>query len=112
MGEFVRHAIAVLFLLNQRYLPYYKWQFRALRELPLLSEEAETLELLLTTDNGPAMAQAKADLMENLASAVITVLQDQGLSEAVCGDLEKHAYSVNDRIADPSLRNAHILLAV
>lgn len=112
VGEFVRHAIAVLFLLNQRYLPYYKWQFRALRELPLLSEEAETLELLLTTDNGPAMAQAKADLMENLASAVITVLQDQGLSEAVCGDLEKHAYSVNDHIADPSLRNAHILLAV
>ena len=111
-GEFVRHAIAVIFLLNERYLPYYKWQFRALRQLPLLAGEAETLELLLTTDNGGEMARAKQDLMENLASAIIAALQDQNLTEAVCGDLEKHAYSVNDHISDPALRNAHILLAL
>lgn len=112
VGEYVRHAIAVIFLLNQRYLPYYKWQFRALRELPLLAERGEDLELLLTTDNGPAMARAKGDLMEELAGAIITVLQDQSLTEAICGDLEKHAYSVNDGIQDPALRNAHILTAV
>ena len=111
-GEFVRHAIAVIFLLNERYLPYYKWQFRALRQLPLLAGEAETLELLLTTDNGREMARAKQDLMENLASAIIAALQDQNLTEAVCGDLEKHAYSVNDHISDPALRNANILLAL
>jgi len=112
IGEFVRHAIAVIFLLNERYLPYYKWQFRALRGLSLLGSEAETLELLLTTDNGKAMAQAKQDMIENLASAMITALQDQGLTEAVCGDLEKHAYSVNDRVENAELRNAHILVAV
>lgn len=112
VGEFVRHAIVVIFLLNERYLPYYKWQFRALRALRLLSGEAETFELLLTTDNSGEMVQAKADLMENTASAVIAALREQGLTEAVCGDLEKHAYSVNDRIADPDLRNAHILTAV
>ena len=112
MNEFVRHAIAVIFLLNRRYLPFYKWQFRALRELPLLGDEAETLELLLTTDNGATMARAKYDMIENLSSRIITVLQDQALTEAVCGDLEKHAYSVNDRIADPALRNAHVLTAV
>ena len=77
VGEFVRHAIAVIFLLNERYLPYYKWQFRALRALPLLGSEAETLELLLTTDNGKTMAQAKQDMIENLSSTVITALQDQ-----------------------------------
>ncbi len=112
VGEYVRHAVAVIFLLNERYLPYYKWQFRALRGLPLLGGEAETLELLLTTDNGREMARAKQELMENLASAIITALQDRELSEAVCGDLEKHAYSVNDHVADPELRNAHILTAV
>ena len=50
--------------------------------------------------------------MEDLAARIITVLQDQNLTEAVCGDLEKHAYSVNDRVRDPALRNAHILMAV
>lgn len=112
VGEFVRHAIAAIFLLNERYLPYYKWQFRALRALPLLGGEAESFELLLTTDNSGQMVQAKADLMEQTATAVIGVLQDQGLTEAVCGDLERHAYSVNDQITDPDLRNAHVLLAV
>ena len=111
VGEFVRHAIAVIFLLNQRYLPYYKWQFRALRQLPLLGQETETLELLLTTDNSREMARAKQDLMEKLCGGIITALQDQGLTEAVCGDLEKHAYSVNDKVSDPTLRNAHILTA-
>ena len=37
---------------------------------------------------------------------------DQGLTQANCGDLEKHAYSVNDGIADGDLRNAHILAGV
>ncbi|MBQ2599312.1 MAG: DUF4037 domain-containing protein [Bacteroidales bacterium] len=112
VGEFSRRTIAVIFLLNRRYLPFYKWQFRAMRDLPLLGAEGETLELLLTTDNGPEMAQAKIDLIENLSGAIITALQDQNLTDAVCGDLEKHAYSVNDRISDPALRNAHILSAV
>ena len=41
-----------------------------------------------------------------------SIVQAQALTKAVCGDLEKHAYSVNDRIADPALRNAHVLTAV
>ncbi len=109
--EFVRSAMAALFLLNRRYQPYYKWAFRALRCLPLLSESAETLEFLLTTDNTPAHAREKADRIEAAAAAVIDALTEQGLTKAVCGDLEKHAYSVNDRIGDAALRNEHILAA-
>ena len=30
----------------------------------------------------------------------------------ICGDLEKHAYSVNDGIRDNGIRNANILSAV
>ncbi len=109
--EFVRSAMAAIFLLNRRYQPYYKWAFRALRCLPLLSESAETLEFLLTTDNTPAHAREKADRIEAAAAAVIDALTEQGLTKAVCGDLEKHAYSVNDRIGDAALRNEHILAA-
>ena len=36
----------------------------------------------------------------------------QELMQANCGDLEKHAYSGNDRVADAALRNEHILAAV
>ena len=112
VNEFVSAALAVIFLLNERYLPFYKWRFRALRELPLLSESARVLEYLLCTPNDEDTAQEKLQLMEELASQVIFLLQDQQLTEAICGDLEKHAYSVNDHIADSELRNMHILAAV
>ncbi len=111
-NEFVNSALAVIFLLNRRYRPYYKWSFRALRALPLLSELAEPLERLLTTDNSAVRSMEKAGSIEDVAMAVIGALTDQELTQANCGDLEKHAYSVNDRVADPELRNAHILAAV
>lgn len=110
--EFCGSAMRVIFLLNRRYLPYYKWSFRAMRALPLLAPEADTLEFLISTDNRAENAEEKYYAIEELSTHVITVLQDQALTEAICGDLEKHAYSVNDHISDAALRNRHILAAV
>ena len=112
VNEFVKSTISAIFLLNRRYQPYYKWSFRSLRELPKLSILAELLEYLLITDNGGDMAEEKHNVIEGICSDVTDELMEQDLTEAVCGDLEKHAYSVNDRIADPELRNLHILSAV
>lgn len=110
--EFVKSTMSVVFLLNNAYQPYYKWSFRAMRALPRLSLEAELLEYLLTSDNEPETAKEKYDVIEGIASDVIDELMEQGLTQAICGDLEKHAYSVNDQIADAYIRNLHILAAV
>ena len=69
------------------------------------------MEYLLTTDNSDEMAREKQDVMEGMAADVIDELRRQGLTQAACGDLEKHAYSVQDGIADPEIRNLHILAA-
>jgi hypothetical protein len=110
--EFVKSTMSVVFLLNNAYQPYYKWSFRAMRALPRLSLEAELLEYLLTSDNEPETAKEKYDVIEGIASDVIDELMEQGLTEAICADLEKLAYSVNDQIADAYIRNLHILAAV
>ena len=110
--EFVKSAMAVIFLLNGTYQPYYKWSFRAMRELPLLSLSAPLLEYLMTTDNSEEMASEKYMVMEGIASDVIAVLMERDMTKAICGDLEKHAYSVNDQIQDAGLRNMHVLAAV
>ena len=110
--EFVKNAMAAAFLLNDAYQPYYKWSFRALRGLDKLPFMAELLEYLLTTDNEQDTRDEKLEVIEGIAADVIGELQAQGLTQAVCGDLEKHAYSVNDRIADAQIRNMHILAAV
>ena len=111
-GEFARSAMNVIFLLNRRYQPYYKWSFRALRALPELSLQAELLEYLLTTDNEDGMYEEKYSVIEGIAADIIDELIGQGITKADCGDLEKHAYSVNDGIEDGQLRNMHILAAV
>ncbi|MBR7188426.1 MAG: DUF4037 domain-containing protein [Clostridia bacterium] len=112
VAEFVRSAMQTVFLLNDTYQPYYKWSFRAMRSLPRLSLLAELLEYLLTTDNDEEIADAKREVIEGICGDVIDELQRQDLTRATCGDLEKHAYSVNDGIADAQLRNLHVLAAV
>jgi len=112
VGEFVRNTLSEVFLLNRTYMPYYKWSFRALNALPGGEDLGRSLEWLLTTDNGEALAEDKYFCMEGIASEIIGQLQEQGLTEATCGDLEKHAYSVNDGIRDSNIRNLHILYCV
>jgi hypothetical protein len=110
--EFVNSAMSAIFLLNKKYKPFYKWSFRALRALPKLSLEAEVMEYLLTTPNNEQTAEEKYYAIEGIAADIIDELASQELTKAICGDLEKHAYSVNDGIEDSEIRNMHILTAV
>lgn len=48
LGEFVRNGLSMIFLLNNRYMPFYKWAFKAARALPKLAQTAALLESLLT----------------------------------------------------------------
>ena len=109
--EFVNSALAAVFLLNRRYRPYYKWSFRALRALPALSALAAPLEVILS-GGSTSPAEGKKREIEQVASAVAAALRAQELTHVPGNDLERHAYAVNDRIADPAIRNLHILAAV
>ena len=106
---FAQSVTEIAFLLNNVYQPFYKWRFRALRALPKLPFVAELVEYLITTDNEGQMAQDKYEVIEDIAADIIAELHAQGLTEADCGDLEKHAYSVNDGIADAGVRNLHVM---
>ena len=111
--EYVNAAMKTTFLLQDRYMPYYKWSFRALRELVGTKNLSEKLSFLLFGDNrDDTVAEQKYDIIEEVASETIEQLQDRKLTEAICGDLEKHAYSVNDKIADVNIRNMNIMIAV
>ena len=111
--EFINATIKTIFLLNNRYMPYYKWAFRALREMEGTADLSKKLSLLLYGDNADNLvAENKYNTIEEIASMIIDKLQTQNLTKAICGDLEKHAYSVNDKINDSTVRNMHILTAI
>ncbi len=107
--EFVKHAISAIYLLNGRYEPFYKWAYRGLLQLPILGHIGDALQALTEMDNAPVTAGAKQEIIEDIAALLIVEFQDQGLSRAVCGDLEKHAYSILDGVRDGDLRNMHIM---
>ena len=111
--EFVNASLKTVFLLNNRYMPYYKWSFRALREFDTDNFYYDNLSLLLYGDNNDFdIADLKYEAVEKIAGRIIDVLQEQNLTKAICGDLEKHAYSVNDKISDGALRNLNIFAGV
>ena len=110
--EFVKSSMNVIFLLNRRYMTYYKWSFRALSELEKLSSLYSSLEFLISSGNTETEAFRKQELTAQICEAVVKELREGGLSEFNSNEMEAHAYSVNDRITDGELRNLHILYAI
>lgn len=107
--EFVTHAIKAVHLLNDRYCPFYKWAYRSLRDLPVLSELEAPLAFLTENGNDNVSASAKAEIIEDIAGMIIAELKRQDLTDATCNNLETHAYSVAYKIADGNLRNTSIM---
>lgn len=110
--EFVRSAIHAVFLINRVYTPYYKWSFRALSQLPALSELYADFEYLISSDNCEQTARLKKEKIERIAEKTVSYLKENKLSCYNGAELEGHAYSVNGRVADSNIRNLHILSAV
>ncbi len=110
--EFVKHAISTIYLLNGAYEPFYKWAYKGLNSLPILSNLGTQLETLTVLDNSQENARIKLNIIDEISMAFINELNSRSLTKAVCMDLEKHAYSILDGIKDPSLRNMHVMEGV
>ncbi|MBQ8345420.1 MAG: DUF4037 domain-containing protein, partial [Clostridia bacterium] len=103
VAEFVKSALHTAFLLNRRYLPYYKWSFRGLREMPRLAWLHAPLEELISTANGAQQVGRKQEWIEQICAACVQELREQGLSCRTEAETEAHAYAVNDQIRNGEL---------
>ena len=112
VNEFVLCVMHVIFLLNKRYMPYYKWSFCALRELEIGSDVHTALEWLMSSPNGETETKEKTKSIESLCATLGKELYRRGLLRCETADAELMAYEVNSRIRDVALRNAHILAAL
>ncbi len=110
--EFVKSAMSCVFLLNRVYMPYYKWSFRALRDLPRLSSLANPMEYLISSGNSENESEKKSEIIERICCEIIAEVKKQGLSGFSGDSAEGHAYAVNNSITDSEIRNLHILFAV
>ncbi len=105
-AEFIGHMQAIVFLLNKRYRPYYKWTHRAMKDLPVLGAElAKKTEALI----GPAEYHEKIDIIEDISDKIIKELRAEGLSSSRSDFLLQHGEEVQRRIEDPQLRDMHLM---
>lgn len=100
--EFARSAMHTAFLLEGQYMPYYKWQFTALRAFE--PELADRLETLIST------AGNKTAQIEAICAHFVAKLET--LTGSSTSELEQQAYYLNNTICDGQVRNLHILSGV
>jgi len=110
LSEFVSTACEMIFLLNKRHCPYYKWSFRALRGVDVLSELASPLEYLLTSDNDEKGVRVKKEMIEDIALAIAGELKRQGVADCDGSYLEPYGFAAQNKIKSAELRNMHILI--
>ena len=107
LSRFTDGALAMVFLLNKVYRPYYKWAFRAASGLPVLG--AETAQLLLKISELGGLDGESFDVrqryIDELCALFSFELKAQGLSGTEESFLALHGEDIQKNIKDDVLRS-------
>lgn len=98
--SFCTDTISLVFLLNRRFTPFYKWMHRGVRDLPVLGGRTHAMIEELTRERED---RVRASLIEETCALVAGQLVAEGLSDSRSDFLLDHAHSVHGRIRDPEL---------
>lgn len=124
MAEFVRSAISIVFLLNRRYTPFYKWSHRAMSSLHVLPQVRTLLDELVREPIRPERwvsqdrrrrfltinrEDRQIAIVEEICGLVKDQLKLEGLTSGSDDFLESHAHQVMSKIQDSTIRAMHVL---
>ncbi len=103
--KFCADAISIVFLLNRRYTPFYKWMHRAVGELPILGGWMRDRigDLIAETD-----LSKKEQRIEEICAALIQELGRQMLSTHGSTFLPDHGPVIQATIQDGPLRERNV----
>lgn len=108
-AEFVRNTASLIYLINRRYAPFYKWLLRGMRGLEQLSHLEHELSFILTEGNSTEQTRAKSEAIEGVCAELAEYFRACGLASSWADFLEPYAYEIQNNIKDPELRNMHIM---
>lgn len=100
-AEFINESIYMIYLLNKKYMPFYKWMHKDMQFLPILGKEVHNLlNNLISIQNSE-----KPETAEKICGLIINELKIQGISENKSDFLLDHGPDIQRKISDESLRN-------
>ncbi len=102
-AEFISESIHMIYLLNKKYMPFYKWMHKDMQFLPILGKEVHNiLDKLISVQNSK-----KPETTEEICSLIINEMKRQGISENKSDFLLDHGPDIQKKISDESLRNSN-----
>lgn len=108
-GEFIKNAGSIVYLLNHKYMPFYKWMFRGMGALSRLGEVKPMLERLAAAPDLPENTAGKVSLIEEICVLVRDELERQGLVGGKDPFLNSHCRDVISLISDPQIRKLPVM---
>lgn len=113
-SRFVESTIGALYLIHGRYMPFYKWAFRGMKELPdgafIAGKLNDVLALNLTM--GADVYRNAEAAVEAVCVEIMSLLQRKGLSRSNEAWLMAQAEMVQSQIENPQIRNLPVLHGV
>lgn len=109
LTEFVKEAMKIVYLLNRKYAPFYKWMHRGMKELPICSEIGDMLSLIYQVPDpaeaweeaGPAdfvyqlnTGDGRVVVIEAVCNVLVQTLNEMGLSGVQDNFLQSHVREV------------------
>lgn len=106
LTEFMQATCSMVYLLDKKYMPFYKWAHRGLTTLSLLSPVHGLLSSLCSKEK---YLDDTIDIIEQLSMLVIEELKKQNLTTKDDDFLLDHCEEIMQHIKDPTLREMHIM---
>ena len=103
LAEFVRHGMVMIYLLNHRYAPFYKWMHRGLGELPILGTTQKLFAQLMDPCPESFFWEQKQELIETICGLISAEWQRQGLIGTTDPFLQNSLDELMKQIQDPQI---------
>ena len=106
-ARFAYSVIAMVFLLNKTYRPFYKWAPRAMRSLPILGSSIHD-KLLMPSNISNVRDEVR--LIEDICASLLAEMRNQGYTSGQSDFLMDHLPEIMGRIEAPEIRNMGIMM--
>lgn len=109
LGEFVPAALSACYLLERKYMPFYKWAFRGTSDFTTMGGTVSGLRQLVVFGNDPSSDVQKQHIIESVCSDIARELNRQGFSNTGDAFLQSHLPSIMGGITDPQIKGLHVM---
>ncbi len=87
LSEFMKHTMAMVYLLNRTYAPFYKWMHKGMERLAVLTEIRDILNTLVDLPAGDGRIP---QTIEIIVALIIAEMKKQGLTSGEDNYLDHH----------------------